>query len=85
MNRTIRCAHCKGRHGTIAQVRLCAHRAAEAKAADEQAAFEHMLEQERTFDMMIQQREIEEDRAVAEWKMDRDLKLMGRTRRQRPW
>lgn len=23
----IRCAHCKGRHATVAQVKLCAHRA----------------------------------------------------------
>jgi len=49
-DRGIRCAHCKGRHDTVAQVRLCAHRAgqpsAEVKAAVT-AALDLVAESER--------------------------------------
>jgi hypothetical protein len=34
----IKCGHCKDRHDTRAQVRLCAKRDWEARAADEEAA-----------------------------------------------
>lgn len=118
MSRRIRCAHCKSveGHQTVAQVKLCAKRVAEAaeltareeyeakvEAMAEQAAerfFEErggpepedpreaearMLEEERRFDALIQQREIEQDRAAAAAKMAGESWGLGSAVRRRPW
>jgi hypothetical protein len=45
----IKCAHCKGRHQTVAQVRLCAHRVAE-EDAQARAEAEAEARNERWFE-----------------------------------